>query len=104
MSYNIDPKAVTVARLFHETYEALAPQFDYKTRKSSATVWEDVPDKNRALMIATSNIVLNQIRQIVIAEIVAKNLAAGKCAVCSTEEYQAALKEIARGKAQEAKR
>ena len=100
----IDPKSAQVARLFHETYEALAPQFDYKTRKASAVAWEDVPEKNRALMIATANVILNQVRQIVVAEIVAKNLGGGKCVVCSTEEHQAAVKEIARGKAQKAER
>jgi len=41
-----------LAKLFHETYERLAPQFNYKTRVESAVPWEDVPENNRKLMIA----------------------------------------------------
>ena len=44
--------APEVARQFHYTYERLAPQFDYETRKASAVLWEDVPAQNKALMIA----------------------------------------------------
>jgi hypothetical protein len=43
-----------VARLFHETYERLAPQFSYETRKASAVPWEQVPENNRNLMIAVA--------------------------------------------------
>lgn len=42
-----------VARAFHEAYERLAPGFGYKTRDASAVPWEDVPENNRALMVAT---------------------------------------------------
>jgi hypothetical protein len=42
-----------VARLFHEAYEELAPQFSYTTRKASAVPWADVPENNKRLMIAT---------------------------------------------------
>lgn len=45
--------AEEIAKLFHETYERLAPQFGYKTRDASAVPWADVPENNRALMIAT---------------------------------------------------
>lgn len=38
-------KASELARLFHETYERLAPEFGYKTRKESAVPWKDVPNK-----------------------------------------------------------
>jgi hypothetical protein len=41
-----------LARLFHETYERLAPSFNYQTRKASAVPWADVPPNNKALMIA----------------------------------------------------
>jgi len=41
-----------LARAFHEAYERLAPLFGYETRKESAVPWEQVPDNNRALMIA----------------------------------------------------
>lgn len=43
----------SIARAFHEAYEALAPQFSYKTREASAVPWENVPEDNKALMRAT---------------------------------------------------
>lgn len=46
-----DPE--TLARKFHEAYERLAPDFGYETRRDSAVPWEDVPEQNKALMIAT---------------------------------------------------
>lgn len=44
--------AERVAREFHETYERLAPSYDYKTRDASAVPWNDVPKSNKELMIA----------------------------------------------------
>tara|TARA_R110000772_G_C13310282_1_gene440306 strand:+ start:36726 stop:37445 length:720 start_codon:yes stop_codon:yes gene_type:complete len=44
-----------LARKFHETYERLAPDFGYETRKESAVAWDDVPEKNKQLMIAVCN-------------------------------------------------
>ena len=41
--------AEALARLFHETYERLAPDHGYETRKDSAVPWENVPDKNKNL-------------------------------------------------------
>lgn len=41
-----------LAKLFHTTYERLAPEYGYETRKDSAVPWEKVPEKNRKLMIA----------------------------------------------------
>jgi len=43
-----------LAQLFHETYERLAPEHGYETRKASAVPWADVPDNNKALMIAVA--------------------------------------------------
>lgn len=43
----------SIARLFHEVYENLAPSFDYETRESSAKPWTEVPENNRNLMVAT---------------------------------------------------
>lgn len=43
-----------VARFFHETYERLAPEFGYETRKDSAKPWSEVPEKNKQLMIAVA--------------------------------------------------
>ncbi|MFB6392600.1 hypothetical protein [Polymorphospora lycopeni] len=42
-----------VAQLFHETYERLAPEYGYRTREASAKPWAEVPEQNRALMVAT---------------------------------------------------
>lgn len=41
-----------IAKAFHEQYEALAPNFNYETRKASAKPWADVPKNNRDLMEA----------------------------------------------------
>ena len=41
-----------LAKAFHESYERQAPNFGYKTREASAKPWSDVPDQNKALMIA----------------------------------------------------
>lgn len=46
--------AEQLARLFHETYERLAAEHDYETRSESAVPWEQVPEKNRRLMVATA--------------------------------------------------
>lgn len=54
-------KPEEVAKLFHETYERLAPLFAYETRKASAKPWDEVPKNNRDLMIAVSAVVLTAI-------------------------------------------
>ena len=46
-------EAEQLAQLFHETYERLAPDYGYRTREASAKPWSEVPENNRALMIAT---------------------------------------------------
>lgn len=43
-----------LASRFHAIYEELAPSFAYETRQASAVPWDDVPENNRALMIATA--------------------------------------------------
>lgn len=50
-------KPVKIARLFHETYERLAPNYGYKTREESAVPWELVPEPNRDLMIEVATVV-----------------------------------------------
>lgn len=47
-----------LAKLFHETYERLAPCFGYTTRPDSSVPWEKVPEKNRRLMTAVCDFVL----------------------------------------------
>jgi hypothetical protein len=51
-------RAEELARLFHETYERLAPVFGYKTRRESAVPWESVPEPNRNLMEAVATEIL----------------------------------------------
>lgn len=51
-----------VAKFFHETYEKLAPDFGYKTRKDSNVDWKDVPDKNKKLMIAVAEKVIERFK------------------------------------------
>lgn len=48
----------SLAQLFHETYERLAPEYSYKTREASAVPWVDVPDNNKRLMVAVAGEVL----------------------------------------------
>jgi hypothetical protein len=55
----MDPEQL--AQLFHETYEELAPNFGYETRKSSAVPWRDVPEPNKSLMIAVAKSVLEKV-------------------------------------------
>lgn len=43
-----------LAKLFHDTYERLAPVYNYNTRKASAVPWEDVPENNKSLMVAVA--------------------------------------------------
>ena len=52
-------EAEFVAKKFHEAYERLAPEFGYTTRMSSAQPWEDVPEPNKSLMIATAQALLD---------------------------------------------
>lgn len=52
-----------LAQLFHETYERLAPSFNYQTRPESAKPWAKVPDMNKRLMIAVCKRVLATISQ-----------------------------------------
>lgn len=49
--FSHDPEII--AQAFHQAYEELAPKFNYETREESAVAWDDVPQGNRDLMIAT---------------------------------------------------
>ena len=53
--------AEDLARRFHETYEALAPSFNYKTRDASAVPWKEVPEANRSLMIAVCRVIIGKL-------------------------------------------
>jgi len=52
--------AERIAMEFHEEYEALAPGFGYRTREESAKPWRDVPEKNKKLMIAVVQSLLDR--------------------------------------------
>jgi hypothetical protein len=53
----------TLAQAFHENYERLAPEYGYKTREASAVPWDEVPDNNKRLMVATARAALAAVRQ-----------------------------------------
>jgi hypothetical protein len=53
----------TLAQAFHENYELLAPEYGYKTREASAVPWDEVPDNNKQLMVATARAALAAVRQ-----------------------------------------
>lgn len=52
------PGPEDLARLFHEIYEQLAPEFGYETREASRKPWHEVPEKNRKLMTAVCERIL----------------------------------------------
>ncbi len=54
------PPEEQLAKLFHETYERLAPHFGYQTRKETALAWEAIPETspNKRLMIAVCKEIL----------------------------------------------
>lgn len=54
--------AEALAQLFHETYERLAPDFGYDTRKASAVPWEEVPEPNKSLMVAVAGEVITELK------------------------------------------
>lgn len=58
---NVTPEEL--AELFHDIYEQLAPQYGYRTREASAKPWSEVPEQNRALMIATCAHVLGELEE-----------------------------------------
>lgn len=50
--------AEKIAQNFHYNYEALAPEYDYRTRKASAKPWLEVPENNRRLMVHVVSLIL----------------------------------------------
>ena len=55
-----DEIAEAVARHFHDTYEQLAPEYGWQTQESTrAKPWEEVPEHNRRLMVATIRALLD---------------------------------------------
>jgi hypothetical protein len=56
--------AEQIAAAFHEAYERLAPDHGYETRRESAVPWEEVPERNRDLMVAVVQDLLD--RQVIV--------------------------------------
>jgi hypothetical protein len=54
--------AEALARRFHEVYERLAPEFGYQTRQETAVPWGEVPERNKRLMIAVCQELLDSVR------------------------------------------
>ena len=54
--------AESMARLFHETYERLAPAFGWRTKKGCNVPFDRLPQRNKALMIATCQTILNELQ------------------------------------------
>ena len=50
-----------LAQWFHEVYQELAPAFNYQTREESAKPWNQVPENNRALMVAVCAEILRRL-------------------------------------------
>lgn len=53
-------EAAELAKVFHETYERLAPTFGYATRIESAKPWEQVPPTNKDLMVAVCQEIISK--------------------------------------------
>jgi hypothetical protein len=51
--------AEKLARSFHQAYERLAPQYGYTTRHASRVPWDRVPERNRRLMVAVAQELLD---------------------------------------------
>ncbi len=49
-----ESEAEALARRFHEAYELLAPSYGYATRRGSRQPWDRVPERNRRLMVAVA--------------------------------------------------
>lgn len=52
--------AEVIARQFHATYESLAPALGWETQARSRTKWDDLPQENRDLMLATVRALLHR--------------------------------------------
>lgn len=56
------PTATELARYFHDTHERLAPRFRCEPMEQDPVPWEEVPENNRKLMIATCERVIKWLR------------------------------------------
>ena len=51
---DLDAWVEPIARLFHDTYEELAPRYGWETQERSRKEWADVPPENKAVVLATT--------------------------------------------------
>ena len=49
------PSAEALAKWFHDTHEALAPEYGYETRAETRVPWAELPENNRSLMVAVAS-------------------------------------------------
>lgn len=50
-----------LAKMFHGTYERLAIEHEYRTREESRTNWENLPEQNKQLMMATCKEIIDML-------------------------------------------
>jgi len=86
-----------LACLFHETYERLAPDYGYRTRKASAVPWEDVPAVNRALMVAVASEVLLAIEAMATPDADLEAVEATQAAADAWRERRRSVPDVAGG-------
>jgi hypothetical protein len=67
-----------LAVLFHSTYERLAPAFGWRTKKGCNVPFEQLPQRNKALMEATCQTVLNVLQEKSSSELPAHNTGSPK--------------------------
>lgn len=72
MAPAVKAKPEQLAEKFHNLYEQLAPEHGYETRKESAVTWENVPAKNKALMIDVCKHLLATCQELSIEELTEK--------------------------------
>lgn len=89
-------QAESLAKLFHETYERLAPSFGYETRKDSAVPWDEVPENQKKLMTATCKEVQEELNRISSEKWRNKRRAKGRKSICHVAGPVVAIRSINR--------
>lgn len=56
------PSALELARFFHDAYEDIASRRGFRAEATPRTGWDSVPRKNRDLLVATCERVLQWLR------------------------------------------
>lgn len=52
-----------LAKFFHDEYDKLAPRYGWRTQISTQVTFDQLPDNNRALMVAVCEQVVEEFRQ-----------------------------------------